>query len=56
MGCRENKLLITQRDDMYTAQVSAFGIYIVCKGGEIRNGYKLVYAGTYKECLWVANL
>ena len=40
---------------MYTAQVNAHGNIIVCKGGEIRNSYKLLYAGTYNECLHVKN-
>jgi len=36
---------------MYTAQVNAFGNVIVCKGDTVRNSYRIVYTGTYAECL-----
>jgi len=36
---------------MYTAQVNSFGNVIVCKGNQVRNSYRIVYTGTYSECL-----
>lgn len=36
---------------MYTAQQNAHGNVIVCKGSEVRNSYKIVFTGTYAECL-----
>ena len=36
---------------MYTAQVNAFGNVIVCKGDAVRNSYKIIFSGTYAECL-----
>lgn len=36
---------------MYTAQRNAHGNVIVCKGDEVRNSYKIIFAGSYAECL-----
>jgi hypothetical protein len=36
---------------MYTAQVNQFGNVIVCKGDAVRNSYKIIFSGTYAECL-----
>lgn len=36
---------------MYTAQVDAHNNWIVCKGSEQRQGYRIAYSGTYSECL-----
>lgn len=36
---------------MYTAQVDAHNNWIVCKGSDQRNGYRIAYTGTYNECL-----
>jgi hypothetical protein len=36
---------------MYTAQANAHGNIIVCKGSDVRNSYRIVFTGTYAECL-----
>ena len=36
---------------MYTAQVNNFGNVIVCKGETVRNSYRIVFTGTYNDCL-----
>jgi len=36
---------------MYTAQVNAFGNIIVCKGCDVRNSYRIIFTGSYQECL-----
>jgi len=36
---------------MYTAQANRFGNIIVCKGDVVRNSYRIVFTGTYAECL-----
>jgi len=36
---------------MYSAQVNSFGNIIVCKGCEVRNSYRIIFTGTYNECL-----
>jgi len=36
---------------MYTAQINAFGNVIVCKGDAVRNSYKIIFTGSYAECL-----
>ena len=36
---------------MYTAQVHSFGNVIVCKGDAVRNSYRIIFTGTYAECL-----
>jgi len=36
---------------MYTAQKNAHGNVIVCKGDEQRNSYKIVFTGSYAECM-----
>jgi len=38
---------------MYTAQINAHGNVIVCKGDTVRNSYRIVFTGTYAECLAV---
>jgi hypothetical protein len=36
---------------MYTAQANAHGNVIVCKGDTVRNSYRIIFTGTYAECL-----
>jgi hypothetical protein len=36
---------------MYTAQINVHGNVIVCKGDAVRNSYRIVFTGTYNECL-----
>ena len=36
---------------MYTAQMNRHGNIIVCKGSVVRNSYKIIFTGTYNECL-----
>ena len=36
---------------MYTAQKNAHGNIIVCKGCDVRNSYRIIYTGTYKDCM-----
>ena len=36
---------------MYTAQINSHGNVIVCKGATARNSYRIIYTGTYAECL-----
>ena len=36
---------------MYTAQKNSHGNVIVCKGDVVRNSYRIVFQGTYQECL-----
>lgn len=36
---------------MYTAQINSFGNIIVCKGEVLRTSYKIIFTGTYAECL-----
>jgi hypothetical protein len=36
---------------MYTAQVNSFGNVIVCKGADVRTSYKIIFTGSYAECL-----
>ena len=36
---------------MYSAQVNAHGNVIVCGDTVPRNSYRVVFTGTYKECL-----
>jgi hypothetical protein len=38
---------------MYTAQINSFGNVIVCKGDTVRNSYRIIFTGTYAECLAV---
>jgi hypothetical protein len=38
---------------MYTAQANSFGNVIVCKGDTVRNSYRIIFVGTYAECLRV---
>jgi hypothetical protein len=37
--------------DNYTAQINAFGNIIVCKGEVLRTSYRIIFTGTYAECL-----
>ena len=36
---------------MYTAQTNSNGNVIVCKGIEERKSYKIIFTGSYVECL-----
>lgn len=36
---------------IYTAQQNAHGNIIVCKGEEVRNSYRIVFRGSYQDCL-----
>jgi len=36
---------------MYSAQINSFGNVIVCKGCDVRKSYKIIFTGTYVECL-----
>jgi len=36
---------------MYTAQINSHGNVIVCKGDIVRNTYRIIFTGTYVECL-----
>ena len=36
---------------MYTAQRNSNGNVIVCKGKDERNSYKIIFTGSYAECL-----
>ena len=36
---------------MYTEQANTHGNIIVCKGSDVRNSYRIVFTGTYAECL-----
>jgi hypothetical protein len=36
---------------MYTAQRNAYGNVIICKGDEVRNSYRIVFRGSYQDCL-----
>lgn len=35
----------------YTAQIDRNGNIIVCKGSDVRNGYRIVFRGGYHACL-----
>lgn len=43
----------TERPTMYTAQINEHGNVIVCKGDTVRNSYRIIFTGTYAECLMV---
>jgi hypothetical protein len=36
---------------VYTAQKDRHGNMIVCKGSVERNGYRIIYTGSYNACL-----
>jgi hypothetical protein len=36
---------------VYTAQINAFGNIIVCGDEVPRNSYRIIFTGTYEECL-----
>lgn len=38
-------------EKIYTAQVNVHGNIIVCRGTEVRNSYKIIGTGSYKEML-----
>jgi len=44
---------VNRRETMYTAQANAHGNIIVCKGSVVRNSYRIVFTGTYAECLMI---
>jgi len=48
---RCNTLPLSRERTMYTAQANAHGNIIVCKGSDVRNSYRIVFTGTYAECL-----
>ena len=35
----------------YTAQINEFGNVIVCGDNRPRNSYRIIYEGTYAECI-----
>jgi hypothetical protein len=37
---------------MYTAQQNAHGNVIICKGDLERNSYRIVFRGSYQDCLY----
>jgi len=41
---------------MYTAQINSHGNVIVCKGDDERNSYRIIFTGSYQECLKVKAL
>jgi len=41
---------------MYSAQINSHGNVIVCKGTDVRNSYRIIYTGSYDECLRVKAL
>jgi len=41
---------------MYSAQINVHLNIIVCKGTDIRNSYRIIYTGSYDECLRVKAL
>lgn len=36
---------------MYTAQINSHGNIIVCKGDQVRNSYRIIFTGSYADCL-----
>ena len=38
---------------MYTTQQDSHGNLIVCKGSALRNGYRIIFTGSYLECMQV---
>jgi hypothetical protein len=36
---------------MYTAQINAHGNVIVCKGDLVRNSYRIIFTGSYADCM-----
>ena len=38
---------------MYTTQQDSHGNLIVCKGSALRNGYRIIFSGSYLECMQV---
>ena len=36
---------------MYTAQQNSHGNIIVCKGCDVRNSYRIIYTGSYADCM-----
>ncbi len=38
----------------YTAQKDRNGNTIVCRGDTARSGYRIIFVGTYSECLTAA--
>ena len=36
---------------MYTAQINSFGNISVCKGDQVRNSYRVIFTGSYADCL-----
>jgi hypothetical protein len=42
---------LQENQPMYTAQRDAHGNVIVCKGSDTRRGYRIVFTGSYADCL-----
>jgi hypothetical protein len=42
---------LQENQNMYTAQRDAHGNVIVCKGSDTRRGYRIVFTGSYADCL-----
>jgi hypothetical protein len=38
---------------MYTTQQDSHGNLIVCKGSALRNGYRIIFTGSYLDCMQV---
>ena len=36
---------------MYTAQINAHGNVIVCKGDLVRNSNRIIFTGSYADCM-----
>lgn len=36
---------------MYTAQRNNHGNVIVCKGSEVRKSYRIIFTGSYMDCM-----
>jgi hypothetical protein len=45
---QNNKGLVMK---IYTAQINSFGNVIVCGDDIPRNSYKIIFKGSYKDCL-----
>jgi hypothetical protein len=39
----------------YTAQINAFGNVIVCGDQIARNSYRIIFTGSYQDCLTFKN-
>ena len=48
---KSNPYPLQENQNMYTAQKDAHGNVIVCKGSDTRRGYRIVFTGSYADCL-----